>query len=89
VGFKKLQTYQKVGTMKNSKRVQRIVHSLDELVDILNFYTNNSKQFDNKINEIRDFIEEMGLETKERDTRLAKKLKNHWNLSKKEDIDNN
>ena len=70
--------------MKNSKRVQRISLSLEKIIDALNYFTNDSKEFDSEINEIKDFIEEMGLETKERDTRLAKKLKKHWELSEKD-----
>ena len=73
--------------MKNSKRTQRISANLNNIIDALNFYTNGSKEFDADIKEIQEFIEEMGLETKERDTRLARKLKKHWDLTERESSD--
>jgi hypothetical protein len=69
--------------LKNSKKSQRILKDLEELYQILTYYSGDHTFWHKKYKELYTFCEEMALDTKERDTRLAKRLKKHWELNEK------
>ena len=75
--------------MKNSKKTQRVLKDLDELYELLVYYSGDNTFWHEKYEELYTFCEQRGLETKERDTRLAKKLKKHWELNEKANSDDN
>jgi len=64
--------------MKNSKKVKQILSKLLELKEVVSFLTNGSDRYDKDFNEIARLIEDLGLERKENNIRLAKKLKGLW-----------
>jgi len=68
--------------MQNSKRVQRTLRKLDEIEEILSYYICGSKEFKGHFKEIRELIDELGLDKKEDHKRLAKKLKGLWKSEK-------
>lgn len=69
--------------MQNSKRIQRIVKNLDKIEEILKFYTNGDHSYKKDFKEIRELIDELGLDKKEDHARLAKKLKGLWKMAEK------
>jgi hypothetical protein len=66
--------------MQNSKRIQRVLKSLSDIEEILNFHTNGSGEYRVRFKEIQELINELGLEKKEDHAKLAKKLKDLWDV---------
>lgn len=66
--------------MQNSKRIQRILKNLKEIQDDLEYYTNGTKEYKQRFREIRELIDELGLEKKEDRAKFAKKLKELWKV---------
>jgi hypothetical protein len=69
--------------MENSKRIQRAIKKLEKLEESMEFYTNGNNEYKKDFEELRDLIDELGLDKKEDHTRLAKKLKAHWEALEK------
>lgn len=64
--------------MENSKRIKRSLKKLDKIQEDLEFYTNGTDEYTKDFKEIRELIDELGLDKKEDRARLAKKLKHLW-----------
>jgi hypothetical protein len=69
--------------MENSKRIKRVIKKLEKLEEDMEFFTNNG-EYTKDFQEIRELIDELGLDKKEDHTRLAKKLKAIWEASQKD-----
>ena len=61
--------------MENSKRIKRIIQHLDELEEVMDYFMAGSKHYHQHFRELRDIIDELGLDRKEHNARFAKKLK--------------
>ena len=61
--------------MKNSKKIEKLVAKLSEIQEIVSFLTNGSDRYDTDFKQLRDLIEDLALDRKENNIRLAKKLK--------------
>ena len=67
--------------MKASKKAHQIIKKLDEFEELFNYFMMNTSQFkeiQSNIQDIRNYIEDISLESKEHNARLAKKLKSVW-----------
>ena len=64
--------------MQHSKRIQRILRKLDNLEDIVKYYTNGNHQLSSDFRDIRELIDELAMDKKEDHARLARKLKGFW-----------
>jgi len=69
--------------MENSKRIQRAIKKLDKLQEDMEFYTNGNDEYKDDFEELRELIDELGLDKKEDHARFAKKLKALWEASQK------
>ena len=69
--------------MDNSKKVNRVIGYLDEIEDLLEFYSNGKYPLKKEIKEIRTLIEDLALDRKEDHARFARKLKSIWKNSEK------
>lgn len=69
--------------MKNSKNIEQILKKLDEIEEIVCYYSNNSNKYDNNFKQIRELIEDLSLDRKKDHIRLAKKLKGIWEREQK------
>lgn len=70
--------------MENSKRIQRAIKKLEDLEEIIDFYTNGSGEHRSTFRELRELIDELGLDKKQDHARFAKKLKALWRSSQKD-----
>ena len=61
--------------MENSKRIKRIIKHLDELEEVMDYFMAGNKHYTPYFDEIRELIDELGLNMKEHNARFAKKLK--------------
>ncbi len=64
--------------MKNSKRIQNMLKSLDTIYEYLEYYMDGNTGLSAEYHELRKHIEELSLEQKEHNARFAKKLKYLW-----------
>jgi len=69
--------------MKNSKKIQKVISYLDEIEDLLKYYTNGNARHETKFRDIRALIDELGLDKKKDHARFAKKLRWIWEQSEK------
>ncbi|MCK4518128.1 hypothetical protein KAT92_05090 [Candidatus Babeliales bacterium] len=70
--------------MNNSKKTQRIIKNIDDVIDVLDYYMFGRNEYIIKLKEVRDFISELGLDKKKSNARLAKRLKKHWETQQDE-----
>lgn len=64
--------------MENSKRTKKAIEKLNNIEDDLEYFTNGSTRYRKVFKELREFIDELGLDKKIDHARLAKRLKAHW-----------
>lgn len=73
--------------MKEPKKIKKAVKSLNKLVNYLEYFMGDSKQFKTLIHEDVEHLEkillDLGCDQKKHDTRLAKKLKKTWEIQQK------
>ena len=67
--------------MENSKRIQRAIKQLEKIEENLEFYTNGAKGYTEDFQQLKELIEELGLDKKTDHVRFAKKLKAIWEAS--------
>jgi hypothetical protein len=72
--------------MENSKRIRKVLKKLDKIQEDLEFYTNGTGEYKKDFQEIRELVNELGLDKKEDRARLAKKLKDLWSRETSEEI---
>ena len=61
--------------MKNSKRISRIIKHLDELTELLDYYSNGRGGKFQVIGELKALVHEFGQDEKEHNIRLIQKWK--------------
>lgn len=75
--------------MKESKRVQQAIATLDKMIDMLHYYMGDCPEFKNmvrvELQDIEDLLRELAVDQKIQNIRLAKKLKALWEA--REDAD--
>lgn len=73
--------------MKNSKKIKQLLDKLSEIEEVVDYLTNGTGHYKQHFHEITNLIEDLALDRKENNIRLAKKLKGLWKLeeSNKED----
>ncbi len=68
--------------MKESKRVQKALNTLEKMIEYLHFYMGDSPEFKNlvkvELNNVEDLLKELSVDQKIQNVRLAKKLKAIW-----------
>lgn len=68
--------------MKEPKRVQKAIATLDKIIDYLHYYMGDSPEFKKMVRvdlqEIEDLLRELSVDQKLQNIRLAKKLKALW-----------
>ena len=77
--------------MKESKRVQKALKSLETIVDHLQYFMGSNSEFRrlvrDDISPMEELIRELAIDQKEQNTRLAKKLKGLWKIEKNQKIE--
>lgn len=77
--------------MKESKRVQKALKSLETIVDHLQYFMGSNPEFRrlvrDDISPMEELIRELAIDQKEQNTRLAKKLKGLWKIEKNQKIE--
>lgn len=66
--------------MENSKRIKRIITKLDELEELFHYFSNGDRSYDRDFKEIRDLIDELGLDRKKDHAEFIQKLKDDGRL---------
>lgn len=68
--------------MKESKRVQKAINTLETMLEWLHYYMGDCQQFkdlvDKDIHDLEDLLIELSVDQKIQNSRLAKKLKALW-----------
>ena len=71
--------------MKNSKRIERAIHNLEKIKDLLDFYTNGHNPYNKEFQEISKIIDELAIDKKVDHVRFAKHLKGIWKKNEADD----
>jgi hypothetical protein len=75
--------------MKESKRVQKAIATLDKIIEYLHYYMGDSNEFKHmvrvELQDIEDLLRELAVDQKVQNIRLAKKLKAVWEAREKSD----
>lgn len=68
--------------MKEPKRVQKAITTIDKMIDYLHYYMGDTPEFKNmvkvELQDIEDLLIELAVDQKVQNIRLAKKLKAVW-----------
>lgn len=68
--------------MKEPKRVQKAIATLDKMIDYLHYYMGDTIEFKKmvrvELQEVEDLLRELAVDQKVQNIRLAKKLKALW-----------
>lgn len=68
--------------MKESKRVQQAIATLDKMVEYLHYYMGDCNEFKQmvriELQDVEDLLRELAVDQKVQNIRLAKKLKALW-----------
>jgi len=75
--------------MKEPKRVQKAINTLDTMLEWLHYYMGDCKEFKKfvkkDITELEELLKELALDQKLQNIRLAKKLKALWESQQAEE----
>ncbi len=74
--------------MKESKRVQKAIHTLETMLEWLHYYMGDCQQFKDlvkrDIRDLEDLLLDLAVDQKVNNIRLAKKLKAIWEAEQRE-----
>lgn len=76
--------------IKEPKRVQRALTTLDKMIDYLHYYMGDSPEFKKIVRielvNVEELLKELAVDQKVQNIRLAKKLKALWKANEKADL---